>query len=105
MNKIVRLIKIVKDNKGNDIATIQVELTGDGSTPDPLTAIYGYGQIIGFNDDGSPIYDMEFKQRIKDEEQKFMAEAIKEQKKLCIENGVDPDLVNILNAEKKENNE
>lgn len=48
---------------------------------------------------------MEIKQRIKDEKQKFMAEAIKEQKKLCIENGVDPDLVNILNAEKKVNNE
>ena len=35
----------------------------------------------------------------------MMAEAIKEQKKLCIANGVDPDLVNIINAEKKVNNE
>lgn len=103
MYKVVRLVKTIKDKDGNDIATIQVDLNGDGSTPSPLTAIYGSAQIIGFNDDGSPIYNMELKQRIKDEEQEFMAEAIKEQKKLCIENGVDPDLVNILNAEKKVN--
>ena len=33
-----------------------------------------------------------------------MAAAIKEQKKLCVENGVDPDLVNIIGLEKKERN-
>ena len=34
----------------------------------------------------------------------LMAAAIKEQKKLCVENGVDPDLVNIIGLEKKERN-
>lgn len=101
MYKVVRLVKTIKDNDGKNIATIQVDLTGDGSTPEPMTVVYGSSQIIGYNDDGSPIYDAKIRQHIKDEEKKFMAEAIKEQKKLCVEKGVDPDLVNILNAEKK----
>ena len=104
MKKIIRLIKKIEQGDKH-IATIQVDLSGDGSTPEPLTVLIGSPHIIGFNDDGSPIYDEGIQQLIKDEEQAFMAEAIKEQKKLFIENGVDPDLVNILNAEKKVTNE
>lgn len=103
MEKIVRLVKTINDKDGKNIATIQVDLTGDGSTPNPTTAMYGSSQIIGFNDDGSPIYNTEAQQLIRDEEKKFMAEAIKEQRALCVENGVDPDLVNIINLERKSN--
>ena len=42
--------------------------------------------------------------RIEAAKKKLMASAIKEQKKLCVENGVDPDLVNIIGLEKKERN-
>ena len=52
-----------------------------------------------------PIIRKDYDHIIKKAETKFMAEAIKEQKAFCEENGVDPDLVNIINAEREvENN-
>lgn len=103
MEKEIKLKQDVVDNNGNTIATIVVVLNGDGSTPNPMTAGSSASRIIGYNDDGTAIISNNDEELIKTAQQKFMAEAIKEQKKLCVENGVDPDLVNILNAEKKVN--
>ncbi len=105
MKKVVRLIESIKDQNGREIAVIQADLSGDGSTPLPLTTGRGMSHVIGYNDDGSAIIDPIIDELIKDKTKEFMAKAIREQKKLCIENGVDPDLVNILNAEKKVTNE
>ena len=98
MKKTVILEDEVKNNNEQTIAKMQVYLTGDGSTPNVLTM---GGMPIGYHDDGSPIIPKSSNELIENAQQNFMAEAIKEQKKLCVENGVDPDLVNILNAEKK----
>lgn len=98
MKKAVILEDEVKNNNEQTIAKMQVYLTGDGSTPNVLTM---GGMPIGYHDDGSPIIPKSSNELIENAQQNFMAEAIKEQKKLCVENGVDPDLVNILNAEKK----
>lgn len=100
MKKTVILEDEVKNNNEQTIAKMQVYLTGDGSTPNVLTM---GGMPIGYHDDGSPIIPKSSNELIENAQQNFMAEAIKEQKKLCVENGVDPDLVNILNAEKKVN--
>lgn len=97
----LKLVHDVKDN-GRTIATFQTYLRGDGATPQ-ITTIGGVNTIIGYNDDGSAIISREDDSLIEMERQKFRAEAIKEQKKMSVENGVDPDLVNILNAEKKVN--
>ncbi len=104
MKKTIILNDKVEDNNGLVIATLQTYLRGDGSTPVVQTSGNNNG-VIGYDDNGSPIMGTEEDELIKFAQQQFMAEAIKEQKKLCVENGVDPDLVNIINAEKKVNNE
>lgn len=101
MEKIVRLMEHIKDDNDNVVATMYTTLKGDGETPNVMTI---GGNPLGFNDDGSPILSEGNDEIIAQAQQNFMAEAIKEQKSLCVENGVDPDLVNILNAEKKVNN-
>ena len=101
MLKEVKLVQNVKNGE-QIIATFQTFLRGDGATPS-ITTVGGYNTIIGYNDDGSAIISHDNDSLIEMERQKFRAEAIKEQKRLCVENGVDPDLVNILNAEKKVN--
>lgn len=103
--KSVNLSKEVKRSDGTVAAIMYTTLKGDGSTPVIMTTggPHGMQNIIGYNDDGTVIISHEDDQLIATAQQSFMAEAIKEQKKLCIENGVDPDLVNILNAEKKVN--
>lgn len=90
---------------GEEIATLQVNLFGDGATPAILTFGNGMSGVIGYRDDGTVILDENVDRVIEEARTKFMAKAIKEQKKLCVENGIDPELVNILNAEKKVNNE
>lgn len=101
MEKEVRLTETVTDQKGNKIATLITVLNGDGKTPEIVT--YGDGStVIGYNDNGRPIVRSIDERQIKNERQKFMAAAIKEQKTLCEENGVDPDLVNIIGAEREE---
>lgn len=101
MKKIIKLTDEIKDKNGNVVATMYTTLKGDGETPNIMTV---GGSPIGFNDDGSPILPVDHDEVIAQAQQTMMAEAIKEQKALCVENGVDPDLVNILNAEKKVNN-
>lgn len=101
MEKSIKLVEKINNSQGKQLAVIQVEVKGDGSTPSPMIAMMGSAGIIGFKDNGTPIVDPTVDQIINEAKKKFMAEAIKEAKKLCIENGVDPDLVNILNAEKE----
>ena len=98
MQKNITLVEKVFNYKNEEIATMQTVLTGDGSTP--IITVYGSGlsNIIGYNDNTT-------KKLIEEAKPKFMAKAIKEQKKLCVENGVDPDLVNMIGLEKKVNNE
>ncbi|MCC4389124.1 hypothetical protein LMB41_02715 [Limosilactobacillus reuteri] len=105
MEKIILLREYVKDINNNELAILETYLRGDGSTP-IIQAMGGIGSnIIGYKDNGEPIIDQNEDNLIEAAKVKLMAEAIKEQKKLCVENGVDPELVNIINAEKKVNNE
>ena len=101
MEKTIFLADDVKDNQGNVIVQLSTALKGDGATPIVQTVGTGATGVIGYQDDGSPILSKLSDTFIENAQQNFMAEAIKEQKKLCVENGVDPDLVNILDAEKK----
>lgn len=102
MEKVVILKDSVLDGNGNVVAEMVTRLEGDGATP--LVQTTGPANVLGFNDDGTPIVNMseEHDKLIENAQQDFMAEAIKEQKKLCVENGVDPSLVNVIDAEKKE---
>lgn len=101
MEKVVILKDSVLDGNGNVVAEMVTRLEGDGATP--LVQTTGPAEVLGFNDDGTPIVNMseEHDKLIEKAQQDFMAEAIKEQKKLCVENGVDPSLVNVIDAEKK----
>lgn len=96
----IQLQKTIYDENGRHVAQMHTYLNGDGETP-VVTTIGGIGRIVGYNDDGTAITTKEDDELIKSEQTKFMATAIKEQKALCIEKGVDPDLVNIINAERK----
>lgn len=105
MKKTVVLQDEIRDENDNKVAEMITYLRGDGSTP-VVQTMGGYSTgIIGYDNNGGPIFSNVTDENIKMAEEKMMAEAIKEQKKLCIANGVDPDLVNIINAEKKVNNE
>lgn len=105
LKKTITLVEKVYDYENKEIATMQVNLQGDGSTPEIGVFGNGLSGIIGYNDDGTAIIDHTIDEIIEKAKPKFMAKAIKEQKKLCVENGVDPDLVNMIGLEKKENNE
>ncbi len=102
MEKVVILKDNVLDSNGNVVAEMVTRLEGDGATP--LVQTTGPAEVLGFNDDGTPIVNMseEHDKLIESAQKDFMSEAIKEQKKLCVENGVDPSLVNVIDAEKKE---
>lgn len=102
--KNVVLRKDIKKDDGTVIAVMVSYLTGDGSTPVIQTSgAPNYHSVIGYKDDGTPIVNHEDDEIIAKAQKDFMVEAIQEQKKLCVENGVDPDLVNIIGAEKKVN--
>lgn len=101
MEKIIMLRDDIKDKNDNKIAQMTTYLKGDGATPVVQTIGGDMTGIIGYADNGEAIMAEQQDATIKSAQKEFMAEAIKEQKKLCVENGVDPDLVNILNAEKK----
>ena len=104
MEKIVLLREVVSDGD-SQIAILETYLRGDGSTP-MIQAMGGRdSNIIGYKDNGEPIIRQNEDELIKTAKIKLMAEAIKEQKKLCVENGVDPDVVNMIGLEKKVNNE
>lgn len=105
MKKTVILEEDVKNNAGQVFAKMRTVLKGDGSTPNVMSM--GMSTPIGFNDDGTAILPEQEDEVLKIHQTQMMAAAIKEQKKLCVENGVDPELVNIINAERGEsrNNE
>lgn len=73
-------------------------LQGDGATP--VVQTVGFDTPTAYKDDGTPVYTTPDEQ-IKEAQKEFMAAAIAEQKSLCKENGVDPDLVNKVGAEKE----
>lgn len=98
-NKTVILSGDVKDEKGNVFASMRTVLEGDGSTPVIMTM--GNQEVVGFRDDGTPIVPKLQEDKLKVAQKELQAEAIKQQKELCVENGVDPELVNIINAEKE----
>lgn len=101
-NKTVILSSNVTDDDGNVFASMQTVLEGDGSTPVIMTM--GNQEVLGFEDDGTPIIAKVQEDKLKMAQKKMQAVAIKEQKALCVENGVDPELVNIINAERGKRN-
>lgn len=98
MKKQIRLSDEVKNDDGLIIAYMQTVLEGDGSTPVIMSL---GGEHIGYNDNGEEIKADIHDEIIKSAQKEMMAEAIKEQKNLCVENGVDPSLVNYYGAEKE----
>lgn len=89
----------IKNDKNEVIARMRVILNGDGSTPNIMTM--GTSNPIGYEDDGTPIFPKTDDNLIKQRQKKMMAEAIKVQKQLTKENGIDPSVVNIIDAEKE----
>ena len=97
MKETVVLTDEVKDSNDKLIAQMRVVLNGDGSTPNVMTM--GTDNPIGYNDDGTPIFPDIDDSLLKSAQQRMMAQAIKVQKKLTKENGIDPSVVNIYGAE------
>ena len=101
MKKTVVLTDEVKDSNDRLIAQMRVVLNGDGSTPNVMTM--GIDNPIGYNDDGTPIFPDVDDSLLKSAQQRMMAQAIKVQKELTKENGIDPSVVNIYGAENNNN--
>lgn len=99
ISKEISLYEEVKDEYGGVKYRIDTVLKGDGETP--VLRTIGLGKPMGYKDNGEAIIPEIDEDELKERQKNFMAEAIKEQKALCVENGVDPDLVNIINAERK----
>lgn len=99
MKKTVILTDEVKDSNDRLIAQMRVILNGDGSTPNVMTM--GTDNPIGYNDDGTPIFPDVDDSLLKSAQQRMMAQAIKVQKELTKENGIDPSVVNIYGDENK----
>lgn len=92
-------LQYVADDKSFAMSTV---LQGDGATP--VVQTMGFDTPTSYKDDGTPVYTTPDEQ-IKEAQKEFMAAAIAEQKSLCKENGVDPDLVNKVGAEKEQTEE
>lgn len=88
-------LQYMADDKSFAMSTI---LKGDGATP--VVQTIGFDTPSEYKDDGTPVYNTPDEQ-IKEAQKEFMAAAIAEQKSLCKENGVDPNLVNKVGAEKQ----
>ena len=98
-NTNVKLENKVKDDNGNVLYTISTTLLGDGATPMVQTML-GTKVPVGYSDDGMPIYKEFNEEEIMKNEQEFMAKAISLQKILSEQNGIDPNVVNMIGAEK-----
>lgn len=98
-NKTVILAgRVVDEQTGNTLMNMRTTLRGDGATPE--TVVFGNSNtIIGYNDDGSPRISKATAETRDANLQKFRARAIKEQKALTKENGIDPSVVNVYGAE------
>lgn len=88
-------LQYMADDKSFAMSTV---LKGDGATP--VVQTIGFDTPSEYKDDGTPVYNTPDEQ-IKEVQKEFMAAAIAEQKSLCKENGVDPNLVNKVGAEKQ----
>lgn len=104
INKVINLYEEVKDDNGSVKYRIDTVLSGNGETP--ILRTIGLEKPIGYNDNGEAIISEVDEEDLKKRQKNFMAEAIRVQKDLCVENGVDPSLVNYFGAEKEsvENN-
>lgn len=91
---------VIDEQTGNTLMKMRTSLLGDGSTPKTIV-FGGSDNIIGYNDDGSPrLSAVTLEERDKNLV-KFRARAIKEQKELSKENGIDPSVVNNYGDELK----
>lgn len=91
---------VVDEQTGNILMNMRTTLLGDGSTPQTL--VYGgEDSIVGFNDDGTVRLAPVTKEERDKNLVKFRARAIKEQKELSKENGIDPNVVNNYGDELK----
>lgn len=99
MKKTVILQDDIFNSKGQQIATIDSYLKGDGSTP--LVVVTGTTRPLGYDDNGMAILPEDDDKCIDKAQQEMMKEAIKIQKKLSVDNGIDPKLVNLFDAEKE----
>lgn len=88
----IKLEDYVVNENGKRIAYLSTILKGDGTTP--VVQTMADFSPIGYNDDGSPIPDPDTDKLISEAQQKFMASAIKEQKRMTAENGLDQNTVN-----------
>lgn len=96
MQKTVVLEDYAKDEQGVT-AQMRAVLTGDGATPEVMTR--GEKVMVGYNDNGTPMYQQMDENTLQSAQQEFMAAAIKEQKQLTKDNGGDPSKVNVIGAE------
>lgn len=91
---------VVDEQTGNTLMNMRTTLLGDGATPQTL--VYGgEDSIIGYNDDGTVRIASATKEERDKNLVKFRARAIKEQKELSKENGIDPSVVNNYGDELK----
>ena len=91
---------VVDEQTGNILMNMRTTLLGDGSTPQTL--VYGgEDSIVGFNDDGTVRLASATKEERDKNLVKFRARAIREQKQLSKENGIDPSVVNNYGDELK----
>lgn len=93
-----KLEEDIKDKNGNLIAHMVTTLNGDGSTPVVMTV--ANSEPIGYMDDGHAIIPKLDSGIIAPAQEKFMAKAIQTQKVLSEQNGINPDVVNMIGAEK-----
>ena len=91
---------VIDEQTGNTLMNMRTTLLGDGATP--RTLVYGgEDSIIGYNDDGTVRIASTTKEERDKNLVKFRARAIKEQKELSKENGIDPNVVNNYGDELK----
>lgn len=98
IKKTVQLQYVAEDKS----FAMSTTLKGDGATP--VVQTIGFDTPSEYKDDGTPVYNKP-DDTIKEAQKEFMAAAIAEQKSLCKENGVNPDLVNKVGAEKEQTEE
>lgn len=91
---------VIDEQTGDTLMNMRTTLLGDGATPQTL--VYGSeDSIVGFNDDGTVRIASTTKEERDKNLVKFRARAIKEQKELSKENGIDPSVVNNYGDELK----
>ncbi|QYU58216.1 hypothetical protein K1728_02035 [Weissella confusa] len=83
---------------GELVAVFETEILGDGATP--LVITKGVNPVIvGYSDNGLPIFSDKTDELIAEKHQQFMAEVIRIQKKFTEHNGGNPANVNLMGAE------